>query len=159
MKIQNYIPSQAPRTLKAPQPQEAPPTETFTRGDRAFQTASRTARTLTSCNLSVSCGMTLGVGVGSLLQATLASAPLSAVVGGACGVAAAYGGFQAGATMSDWAGKLGRRLDKNQPERGEAIARGLMAGATGMTFINSGVAGMQLGVIGLNGSLAYAFDK
>lgn len=54
------IPSQAPKTLKAPKPQQTPPSESFTRGDRAFQIAPRTSRTLTSCQLELA-GMQLGV--------------------------------------------------------------------------------------------------
>ena len=150
MKIQNYIPPQAPKTLKANQPKDTPAQESFTRSDRAFQATSKTAKNLTSFNVATGLGVSLGITSGSLVQAATASAPLAIVVGGALGVAAAYG---------DWAGKIGRRLDKNQPERGEALARGLMTAATGITFIeSSGVTGLQMGVLALNGGLTYALD-
>ncbi len=159
MKIQNYIPPQAPKTLKANQPKDTPAQESFTRSDRAFQATSKTAKNLTSFNVATGLGVSLGITSGSLVQAATASAPLAIVVGGALGVAAAYGGYQVGSSMSDWAGKIGRRLDKNQPERGEALARGLMTAATGITFIeSSGVTGLQMGVLALNGGLTYALD-
>lgn len=160
MKIQNYTPPQAPKNLRTPQPKEVPPQESFTRGERAFQAASQTSRNLTSMNVATGLGVTLAVTVGSLVQSAVGSTPLAFAAGGACGLAAAYGGYQTGGTMSDWAGKLGRRLDKNQPERGEAIARGLMTAATGITFIeSSAVTALQVGVIGLNGGLTYALSK
>ena len=160
MKIQSHTPPQTPKTLKAREPKEGLPQESFSSGDRAFQAMSATSRTFTRLNVAVASGVTLGIGIGSLLQATLSVTPLSFVAGGACGLVAAYGGYHAGGSMSDWAGKLGARADQSQPERGEAIARGLMNAATGLVLCQSpGVAALQFGITALNGGITQASEK